>query len=305
MAEMTCPLRQLLTKDAEFVWDTPQQNAFDKIKDVITQEPGPVLAYFDPRKPITIQSDASKHGLGCVLLQDGKPVSFASKSLTPTEVGYAQIEKELYAVLFACKRFHQLVYGKHVTVQTDHRPLVAIAKKGLHACPPRLTCMLLQLSKYDLDVTYVRGKDIPVADTLSRKFLSETYPEITEGLDYQIHAVMSSIPISDRKMDIIRQATKDDAQMQELKQTIPDGWPDNRPDCPKQLTDFWNYRDEIAYMDGILMKGTKVIIPSACRKQMLEKIHECHLGVEKCTHRAREVLFWPNMSSGFELCRMS
>ena len=92
----------------------------------------------------------------------------------------------------------------------------------------------------------------------------ETYPEITEGLDYQIHAVMSSIPISDRKMDIIRQATKDDAQMQELKQTILDGWPDNRPDCPKQLTDFWNYRDEIAYMDGILMKGTKVIIPSAC-----------------------------------------
>ena len=55
MAEMTCPLRQLLTKDAEFVWDTPQQNAFDKIKDVITQEPGPVLAYFDTRKPITIQ----------------------------------------------------------------------------------------------------------------------------------------------------------------------------------------------------------------------------------------------------------
>ena len=116
MAEMTYPLRQLLTKEAEFVWEQTQQDAFDRIKDVITREPGPILAYYDPRKPITIQSDASKHGLGCVILQDDKPVSFASKSLTPTEVGYAQIEKELYAVLFACKRNHQMVYGKHVTV---------------------------------------------------------------------------------------------------------------------------------------------------------------------------------------------
>ena len=123
------------------------------------------------------------------------------------------------------------------------------------------------------------------------KYLSETYPEITEGLEYQIHAVISSIPISDRKMDMIRYATETDAQMQELKQTILDGWPDNRSDCSSQLTDFWNYRDKITYIDGILLKGTKVVIPKECRKQMLEKIHECQLGVEKCTQRVREVLF--------------
>ncbi|MCG7882987.1 MAG: DDE-type integrase/transposase/recombinase, partial [Candidatus Thiodiazotropha endolucinida] len=297
MAEMTSPLRQLLSGDVEFVWEKSQQDAFDKIKDVITREPGPVLAYFDPRKAITIQSDASKHGLGCVLLQDGKPVCFASKSLTPTEIGYAQIEKELYAVLFACKRFHQMVYSKHITVQTDHKPLVAISKKGLHSCPPRLQRMLLQLSKYDIEVTYERGKNLHLADTLSRKFLSDTYPEIAEGMDVQIHAVMSSIPISDQKMELIRKATENDIQMQELIRTVLDGWPDKYTDCPTHLQDFWNYRDEIAYYDGILLKGSKVIIPKDCRKQMLEKIHECHLGVEKCTQRARDVLFWPNMTS--------
>ena len=147
MAELTNPLRQLLSGNTEFIWDRPQQDAFDKIKDVITREPGPVVAYFDPNKAITIQSDASKHGQGCVLSQDGRPVCFASKSLTPTEIGYAQIEKELYDVLFACKRFHQMIYSPCITVQSDHRPLVAISKKGLHACPPRLQRMLLQLSK--------------------------------------------------------------------------------------------------------------------------------------------------------------
>ena len=151
--------------------------------------------------------------------------------------------------------------------------------------------MLLQLSKYDIDIQNVRGRDIPVADTLSRKFLSDTYPELTEGLNDHVHAVMSNLPISDRKMDMLRTATATDVQMQKLKQTVLDGWPDTRSDCHKLLLDFWNYRDEITYIDGILLKGTKVIIPNECRKEMLEKIHASHLGIEKCTQQAREYYF--------------
>ena len=150
-----------------------------------------------------------------------------------------------------------LVLGNRITVQTDHRPLVSILKKGLHYSPPRLQRMQLQLSKYDIDIQYVRGRDIPVADTLSRKFLSDTYPELTEGLDDHVHAVMSNLPISDRKMDMLRTATATDLQMQKIKQTVLDGWPDTRSDCHKLLLDFWNYRDEITYIDGILLKGTK------------------------------------------------
>ena len=128
MAELNKPMRQLITKDTEFAWGKPQQNAFDMIKDIITQEPDPVLAYFDPKKHIVAQADVSKHGLGGALLRDGKPVCFASKSQTPTEISSAQITKELYSVLLACKRFHQMVYGKRITVQTDHRPLLSIPR---------------------------------------------------------------------------------------------------------------------------------------------------------------------------------
>ena len=140
---------------------------------VITQQPGQVLSYFDPNTDV----DASQNGLGCVLLQNYKPVCFASKSLTNAERNYAQITKELYAVLFGLKKFHQMTYGRHVTVQSDHKPLVSISRKCMHAAPPRLQRLLLQLQKYDFEIVHVSGKLIPVADTLSRKFLPDEYPD--------------------------------------------------------------------------------------------------------------------------------
>lgn len=88
----------------------------------------PVLAYFDPQKEPQLQVDASKSGLGAVMLQDGKPVAYASKSLNSTEKNSAQIQKELYAVLFGCKLFHKYMYGRRVVVESDHKPLEAILK---------------------------------------------------------------------------------------------------------------------------------------------------------------------------------
>lgn len=86
------------------------------MKHLLTQEPGPVLTYFD----------TSKSGLGAVLLQEEKPVASASKALNETEENYAQKEKELNAVLFGCKRFHQYLYG----CQVDHKSLKSIMQKN-------------------------------------------------------------------------------------------------------------------------------------------------------------------------------
>ena len=81
------------------------------------------LAYFD-----NTQVDASQNGLGAALLQKGRPVAYASKSLTQTEQNYAQIEKEMYAIVFVSKRFHHNIYGRPVTVIFDHKSLPKIAK---------------------------------------------------------------------------------------------------------------------------------------------------------------------------------
>lgn len=110
--------------------------AFEGMKEIITAEPGQVLAYFDPKKEVTLQVDASKKGLGATIMQESRPVAYASKLLNGTEQNYAQIEKELYAVLYGCKRFHEYIYGRHITVQSDHKPLESILGKPIALAPP-------------------------------------------------------------------------------------------------------------------------------------------------------------------------
>ncbi|XP_052809376.1 uncharacterized protein K02A2.6-like [Mya arenaria] len=295
LAELTNPLRALLKNDVHFHWDRQHDKAFDDVKKALTESP--VLVYFDTHKPVTLQVDSSKYGLGACILQDGKPVIYASKSLTPTEVGYAQIEKEMLAILFGCKHFHHFVYGRQVLVQSDHKPIESIVKKPLSAAPARLQRMLLQLQAYDILVTHVPGKSIPVADTLSRYYAEDTCSDLIDGLDFQIHSVKSNHNMSDTKLDEVRISTDKDAELCTLKRVILDGWPDKRTHCPSSVLKYWTFRDELTVTDHMIVKGEKILIPREMRSSMLEKIHIGHLGIGKCTSRARDVMFWPGMSS--------
>lgn len=95
------PLRALLTNNTQWVWYDEHRSAIDKLKHVLMNSR--VLQYFNPDKLITIQTDASKSGIGSCLLQEGHPVIYASRLLTTAEQNYAQIEKELLAIVFACE----------------------------------------------------------------------------------------------------------------------------------------------------------------------------------------------------------
>uniref|UniRef100_A0A8C7UJR4 ribonuclease H n=1 Tax=Oncorhynchus mykiss TaxID=8022 RepID=A0A8C7UJR4_ONCMY len=150
-------LCQLLKQSSEFLWDKQHDIAFQNVKNLITREPGPILAYYDPDKELRLQVDASKYGLGAVLLQEGKPIGYVSKSLTDCEINYPQIEKELYAIWFRCKLFHQYIYGRQVIVESDLKLLESIMRKRLAAAPPRLQRMILQLQKYDFTITHRPG----------------------------------------------------------------------------------------------------------------------------------------------------
>lgn len=92
----------------------------------------PVLSSFDPNKSITIQTDSSQSGLGCCLLQNKQPVAYASRSLTSNKTQWAQIEKEMAEILFACTKFHKYIYGRHVVIHSDHKPLVSIILKDFN-----------------------------------------------------------------------------------------------------------------------------------------------------------------------------
>lgn len=133
------------------------------------QKNSPVLTYFNSEKLIEIETDASKDGLGACLLQEGKPVAFASRSLTKTEQAYAQIEKETLAILFAVQKFHYFIYGLSTKIYSDHKPLEYIFKKELQSASLRILRMRLKLLKYSLEICYKPGKYMYISDALSRE----------------------------------------------------------------------------------------------------------------------------------------
>ena len=136
LSHHTEPLRAMLKQEAVFAWDEMANASFQKIKDLIAKSATKPLRYYDRRKPVTVQADASQRGLGACLLQDGQPIAYASKSLTDTETRYANIERELLAIVFACQRFNSYVLGRPFTVESDHKPLEMIHQKSLASAHP-------------------------------------------------------------------------------------------------------------------------------------------------------------------------
>ena len=161
LATLSAPLRDLTKKDTVYSWEPEHHQAFTEVKKEVSSLG--VLRYFDPHAEIFIQIDASLKRLGAVLLQDGKPVCYASKALTETEQRYSNIERQALGVIWGLERFHYFIYGKSCTIHTDHKPaLEAIFKKKLSSCPPRLQRFVLRALKYDFTVKYVKRAEVPL-----------------------------------------------------------------------------------------------------------------------------------------------
>ena len=291
LSEKSEPLRKLLQKNIQWHWEKEQEEAYECLKESIIK--APVLKYYDQSQPITLQVDASQGGLGAVILQNEQPVAYGSRALTNSQRNYAQIEKEALAILYGCTKFHQYVFGKEVLVETDHRPLQSIFAKPLHQAPPRLQRILLSLQRYDLNVKFKPGKEMYISDCLSRAYLDETKEDLgSEELSINL---LTYLPVSEEKRREFQEATENDEEMNILRKVVEQGWPDKQELIPGMLKPYWNYRDEITCIDGMLFKGHKLIIPKKLRPEMLLKVHEAHTGIVKCKSRARETLFWPGM----------
>ena len=166
LSDLTANIREPRRKDAGYEWNNSHQKSLQEIKDLICKEM--LLRYYDPFKKSIVQVDASSRGLGAALIQESKPIAFASKSLTETKQCYANIEREVLAVVFGCERFRTYIYGCSFEVESDHKPLEMICLKNLTAAPPRLHQTLLRLQEYDLIIKYWPGKEMLQADGLFR-----------------------------------------------------------------------------------------------------------------------------------------
>ena len=254
LSTVTEPLRHLEDKDAEWHWNEVHDEATREVKRLITNHP--VLRYYDVTKEVTLQCDAPQSGIGAALLQEGQPVAFTSRALTATERNYAQIEKELLAIVHACEQFDQYLFGREVTVESDRKPLEIILQKPLLAAPKRLQRMMMHLQNYNLTVVHKRGQEMYLADTLSRAYISSPDYATQNELEFirAVEEINMTQHLSVTKECLIdfQQKTKDDAALQQLKQTIQLGWPNRRDAVPAEIRAFHNYRDELSVQGDIL-----------------------------------------------------
>ena len=167
-AKIAKPLTLLTKLGIKYHWDQPQQEAFEKLRDLITTQP--ILQYPDFKKPFIVTTDASNYAIGAVLSQgkigEDLPIAYASRTLNDAETRYATIEKELLAILFGVENFRPYLYGKNFTLVTDHRPLVWL--HNVKNPGSRLVRWSLRLKEYDYIIVYKPGKINSNADALSR-----------------------------------------------------------------------------------------------------------------------------------------
>ena len=295
LMKLSEPLKPLLREDVAWTWDSTHQDAFDAIKEELTKTP--VLAYFNPKSDHVIQTDASLKGLGAVLLQDGRPVIYVSRTLTPAEEHYSNIERELLGVVFAIERLHNYVFGEPVRVQTDYKPLETIWKKRIATASPRLQRLLLRLPRYEIQLEYIRGKENSIADALSRVDPLSPEPQDAKQMDaIPVHQITNAIPATNNRLDRTRIATTADPTLNQLRHYIFHGWPVQKRQLPEPVQHYWNYREELAIENGLIFKAHRLVIPTSQRAKYLRHLHTGHLGEETTLLLARETVFWPGIS---------
>ena len=225
----------------------------------------------------------------------------------------------MLAVLFACEKLHTYIHGQKVMIHTDHKPLQSIFSKPISLAPPRLQRMLLRLRMYELDVKYVGANSVKplqsifskpislapprllsryfiLADTLSR-LIKPNKDKIIPDLDVTIAQILNIRPT---RLQTMQAETKVDRSLTNLIECINNGWPKNMYDVPLDIQPYWCFRDELALLDGLVMKGSRVVIPKSLIADTLSRLHDGHQGMTATLQRALRTVFWPKMQQDIE-----
>jgi anti-sigma28 factor (negative regulator of flagellin synthesis) len=303
--ELISPFRGLLKERTAFIWTETEEAAMDRIRESDLWIKS--LALFKPGKPVTLLADASSYGLGAVLLQEDRPVYYCSRTMTEMEETWAQIDKEFLAMTWALERLDLFTYGQKVRVLTDHKPLLGLIVKPMDHCSIRQQRLLGRIMRYDIDLQYVPGKDLAIADALSRGPMKRSESEPDKGFmgtDLHSNEVFVSecttrhglsdfsyTENSDRNRAKILVAASKCEEYQETIRAWYEGW---NPAAAEKCGEYWKVRDEIFESEGLLFYQGRTIIPRALRDKYLRGLHCSHGGINSTLRRAKGI-WWPKI----------
>lgn len=296
------PLHEQIRKDASWKWSTEQQEAFEKAKNRF--QSSDVLVHYDPKKELVVSCDASPYGIEAVLahvMKDGseKPVAYASRTLSTTERNYGHLDKEVLAVVFAVKKFHQFLIGRHFKIYTDHKPLLGLLSPERAAplmASSRMQRWALTLLAYEYELLYRPGEQNGNADALNRLPLPDA-PETTPIPGDIIHLLetINTSPVDAAKVKLW---TARDPVLFQVLQFVLHGWPLTVEE--EALKPYFARREDLSVHAGCLLWGSRVVITSQGREDVLNVLHESHLGIVRMKSPARSYVWWPNMDKRLE-----
>ena len=226
-----------------------------------------------------------------------QPIAFASRILTDTEKGYAQIEKETLASVYACEKFENYLIGlDSFELQTDHKPLVPLIKTNdLDKTPARCQRLLMRRMRFNPVAVHVPEKDLVIADALSRHPQNHTIDEmeLEENVQAYVDAIVESWPTSTPRLQTLRHETARDPELQKVSHYVMTGWPSK---IPEDLQHYQQNQGDLSQVNGLLVLNNRIVIPKSQRRNILKTLHETHQGIEKCRQKAQMSVWWPGLN---------
>ena len=286
-ATITAPFRALTHQNSVWKWEIEEETAFRKLQNELTSDR--VMAYFDPTKSTKVLVDASPTGLGAILMQDGKVISYGSRALTDVESRYSQTEREMLAVVWATEHYHLYLYGAKFAVITDHKPLLRIFKSH-KPTSSRIDRWKLRLMSYNYEIIYRPGKDdANPADFISRHPDKATpFPDnIAENY---VNYLCNNIIPKAMTLSEVQKETKNDSTLQKLSHAVETNhWSD------PEIQRYKNVKDELSVCDGLIIRGTRLVLPKSLQHQAVELAHTGHQGIVKTKRLLREKVWFQSI----------
>nr|AAT47081.1 putative polyprotein [Oryza sativa Japonica Group] len=286
------PMTQLLKKEEKFIWSAECNRSFEELKRRLVS--APVLILPDQTKDFQVYCDASRQGLGCVLMQDGKVVSYASRQLRPHEGNYPTHDLELAAVVHALKIWRHYLIGNRCEVYTDHKSLKYIfTQPDLNLRQRR---WLELIKDYDMGIHYHPGKANVVADALSRKshcnvaWVEELCCEVQRDLGHLNlgiveHGFVAALEAQPTLVEQVRIAQASDPEIAELKKNMRVG----------------KARGFVEDEQGTIWMGERLCVPEnkELKDLILTEAHQTqysiHPGSTKMYQDLKEKFWWVSM----------